>query len=52
MNTGGLPGRFDVVLGVSFALGLFVEASEESFADTGASGTSVGSDFSTISRLQ
>ena len=52
MDTGGLPGRFDVVLGVSFALGQFIEVPKESLSDTGASGMGVASDCSTISRLQ
>ena len=49
MDTGGPAGRFDVCLGVGFAL---VEVPEESLADTGASGAGVGGDCSTISRLQ
>lgn len=52
MDTGGLLGRFDVVLGVSFSLGQFIEVLEEGLADTGASGTAVCSDCDIISRLQ
>ena len=52
MDAGGLPGRFDVVLGVSFALGQFVEVPKESLIDTGANGMGVASDCNTISRLQ
>ena len=51
MDTGGPPGRFDVV-SVSFALGQFVEVPEESLVDTGASGTGVCGDCRTIIRLQ
>ena len=48
-DPGGVPGRFDVALGVSFVLGWFVE---ESLVDTSAGGTGVCSDCRTISRLQ
>ena len=51
MGAGGLPGRFDVVLGVSFALGQLVEVPKESLTDIGASGMDVASDCSTINRL-
>ena len=44
VDTGGPPGRFDICLGVGFALGQFVEVPEESLADTGASGAGVGGD--------
>ena len=39
MDTGAPPGRFYVALGISFALGLLVEVSEEGLVDTGVSGT-------------
>ena len=52
MNIGSPPGRFNVVLGISFVLGQFVEVPEKSLVNTSASSTGVGSNCRTISRLQ
>ena len=52
VDTGSPPGRFNVVLGIGFVLRQFVKVPEESLVDTSASGTGVGSDCRTISRLQ
>ena len=52
VNTSSPPGRFDVVLGISFMLGQFVEVPEKSLVDTSASSTGVDGDCRTINRLQ